>query len=152
MKANPISLDQSLLQEIFEYKDGNLYRNNKIAGCIHKSGYRVIKVKNISYAAHRLIWIYNNGSIDTELQIDHINGIKDDNRIENLRIVTPQQNTWNRSRLSAKGYTWNKQCKKWQASIWINGKMNYLGLFEKEQDARDVYLKHCSIYHKGVLA
>ena len=150
MKPNNITLEQSLLQEIFEYKDGDLIRKNKVAGCLHKSGYRQIKVNNVIYPAHRLIWIFHNGSIDENMQIDHINGIKDDNRIENLRLVTAQQNSWNRSRLNSKGYTWNKDVNKWQASIWVNGKMNYLGLYANEQDARNVYLEQCSIHHKGV--
>ena len=150
MKPNNITLEQSLLQEIFEYKDGNLIRKNKVAGCLHKSGYRQIKVNNVIYPAHRLIWIFHNGSINENMQIDHINGIKDDNRIENLRLVTVQQNSWNRSRLTAKGYTWNKDVSKWQASIWVNGKMNYLGLYANEQDARNVYLEQCLIHHKGV--
>ena len=112
MKPNNITLEQSLLQEIFEYKDGDLIRKNKVAGCLHKSGYRQIKVNNVIYPAHRLIWVFHNGSIDENMQIDHINGIKDDNRIENLRLVTAQQNSWNRSRLNSKGYTWNKDVNK----------------------------------------
>jgi hypothetical protein len=150
MKPNNITLEQSLLQKIFEYKDGDLIRKNKVAGCLHKSGYRQIKVNNVNYPAHRLIWIFHNGSIDENMQIDHINGIKDDNRIENLRIVTAQQNSWNRSRLTAKGYTWNKDVKKWQASIWINGKLNYLGLYANELDARNVYLANCKLHHQGI--
>jgi hypothetical protein len=150
MKPNKITLEQSLLQRIFEYKDGNLIRKNKIAGSLHKSGYRQIKINNVIYPAHRLIWIFCNGSIDENMQIDHINGIKDDNRIENLRLVTAQQNCFNRSRLTAKGYTWNKNVKKWQASIWLNGKMNYLGLYSNEQDARNVYLEQSKIHHNEV--
>jgi len=150
MKPNKITLEQSLLQRIFEYKDGNLIRKNKIAGSLHKSGYKQIKINNVIYPAHRLIWVFCNGSIDENMQIDHINGIKDDNRIENLRLVTAQQNCFNRSRLTAKGYTWNKNVKKWQASIWLNGKMNYLGLYSNEQDARNVYLEQSKIHHNEV--
>jgi hypothetical protein len=148
MKPNNITLEQSLLKEIFEYKDGNLIRKNKIAGCLNKSGYIQIKINNVIYPAHRLIWLFHNGSIDKNMQIDHINGVKDDNRIENLRLVTPQQNCFNRSRLNAKGYTWNKAEKKWQSSIYLNGKLKYLGLYINEQDARNVYLENCKIYHK----
>jgi len=150
MKPNKITLEQSLLKNIFEYKDGNLMRKNKIAGSLHKSGYRQIKINNVIYPAHRLIWIFCNGSIDENMQIDHINGIKDDNRIENLRLVTAQQNCFNRSKLTAKGYTWNKNVKKWQASIWLNGKMNYLGLYSNEKDARNVYLEQSKIHHNEV--
>jgi hypothetical protein len=149
MKAKPITLEQALLKELFDYKDGQLIRksNNKLAGGLHGSGYRIIKLHNISYPAHRLIWIYHYGSIDDNLQIDHINGIKDDNSIENLRLVTAQQNCYNRSRLNAKGYSWDKNNKKWTASIWLNNKLKYLGSFTEEQQARNAYLKACSINH-----
>lgn len=157
MKANKITLEQALLKELFEDKDGQLVwktkPNNlkhligKIAGCLHKSGYRTVKIGQTSYPAHRLMWIYHNGSIDESLQVDHINGNKDDNRIENLRLVTAQQNCYNRSRLNSKGYSWNKKDKRWQASIWLNGSLKYLGSFVDEQQAREVYLKACSQHH-----
>ena len=151
MKPNKITLEQSLLQDIFDYKDGQLFRKSgQIAGGLHKSGYRQIRVNNILYPAHRLIWIYFNGSINENMQIDHINGIKDDNHVENLRLVTAQQNCFNRSRLNAKGYTWNKDVKKWQASIWVSGKQKYLGLFHDEQDARNAYLSQCGVHHQGL--
>jgi hypothetical protein len=150
MKPNNITLEQSLLKEIFEYKDGNLIRKDKVSGCLNKSGYRQIKVNNVIYPAHRLIWLFHNGSINENMQIDHINGIKDDNRIENLRLVTAQQNCFNRSRLNSKGYTWNKNVKKWQSSIFVDGKMKYLGLYTNEQDARNVYLANCKVHHQGI--
>jgi hypothetical protein len=158
MKPKNITLEQSLLHEMLDYQDGQLvwknkkdnlaHLNGKVAGCLQKSGYRQIKFGQVMYPAHRIMWIYHYGSIDENLQIDHINGVKDDNRIENLRLVTAQQNCFNRSRLNAKGYAWNKAEKKWQSSIWLNGKLKYLGLYINEQDARNVYLDNCKIYHK----
>lgn len=157
MKANKITLEQDLLKELFDYKDNELVWKTRpsslkrligvIAGCVHHSGYRVIKINNTIYAAHRLIWIYHNGSIDENLQIDHINGIKTDNNINNLRLVSAQSNCYNRSRLNAKGYSWNKQTNKWQASIYLNGILKYLGSFIHEQDARSAYLLACSQHH-----
>lgn len=157
MKPNKITLEQSLLHEMLDYKDGelvwknkpyNLVRlNGKVAGCMHKSGYRQIKLGNKLYPAHRIMWIYHNGSIDENMQIDHINGIKTDNRIENLRLVTHQKNSFNRSRLNAKGYTWNKVSQKWQASIFVGGKSKYLGLFLNENDARNAYLENAKHLH-----
>jgi HNH endonuclease len=157
MKANNITLEQSLLQELFDYKNGQLVWKKKpanlkhligvVAGCLHHSGYRNIKIGKNVYPAHRLVWIYHYGSIDKDLQIDHINGIKDDNNIENLRLVTIQENCFNRSKLTAKGYSWNKNEKKWQAQIWVEGKLKYLGLYLNEQDARSAYLNASSMYH-----
>jgi hypothetical protein len=149
MKAKKISLTQYLLKDLFDYKEGNLFRKNGVvAGGLHKSGYRQIKINDIQYPAHRLIWIYHYGSINEDLQIDHINGIKNDNRIENLRLVTVQQNCYNRSKLKSKGYSWSINNKKWQASIWLNGKSKYLGSFLNELDARNAYLNECLIHHK----
>lgn len=157
MKPNKITLEQSLLHEMFDYKDGNLvwknkpynlaHLNGKIAGCLHKTGYRQIKIGNALYQAHRLMWIYHNGSINENMQIDHINNIKHDNRIENLRLVTAQQNCFNRSKFNAKGYCWSKASQKWQASIYVNNKSKYLGQFANEIDARNAYLKQAKILH-----
>ena len=157
MKPNKITLEQSLLNELFEYKNGQLIWKNrpiklkhligKIAGCLHHSGYRTIRINGINYPAHRLVWIFHYGSIDELLEIDHINGIKDDNSIENLRLVTAKENCYNRSKLNAKGYSWNKNTNKWQASIWVNGALKYLGSFVEEQMARNAYLEACSQYH-----
>jgi HNH endonuclease len=157
MKPNKITLDQSLLHEMLDYQNGQLvwknkkdnlaHLNGKVAGCMHKSGYRQIKFGQTLYPAHRIMWIYHNGSIDENMQIDHINGIKDDNHIENLRLVTAQQNCFNRSKFAAKGYCWSKAAQKWQANITVNGKNKYLGLFIKEEDARNAYLKNAQNLH-----
>ena len=157
MKPNKITLEQSLLHKMLDYKDGELvwknkpnnliHLNGRIAGSIHKSGYRQIKIGQKLYSAHRIMWIYHNGTIDENKQIDHINGIKIDNRIENLRLVTIQQNCFNRSKLNSKGYTWNKISQKWQASIFVNGKNKYLGLFSNKNDARNAYLENAKNLH-----
>jgi hypothetical protein len=79
-------------------------------------------------------------------QVDHINGIKDDNRIENLRSVTNQENQWNQRK--AKGYYWNKKANKYKSQIKVDGVKKYLGLYDKEEDARQAYLDAKKIYHQ----
>jgi hypothetical protein len=154
MKPNKITLEQSLLHEMLDYQDGQFVWKNKknhvgeIAGKIHQSGYSRIRLCGNLYPTHRIMWIYHYGSIDENMQIDHINGIKSDNRIENLRLATVQQNCFNRSRLKSKGYSWNKVLKKWDVRICIDGHNKYLGSFDVEQDARNIYLDNCKIYHK----
>jgi hypothetical protein len=76
---------------------------------------------------------------DTTRQVDHINGIRHDNRLENLRLVTHQQNNFNRTK--AKGYGWNKRVRKWHAQIKIDGKQQFLGNFDSEEDAHNAYLE-----------
>ena len=78
-------------------------------------------------------------------QIDHINGIRTDNRISNLRNVTNQENKWNRN--FAKGYHYNKNANKFQAEIVLDYKKIYLGLFNTEEDARAAYIKAKEQYH-----
>lgn len=77
---------------------------------------------------------------------DHIDGNLSNNLRENLREVTRQQNHFNRR--GAKGYYWHKLSNKWMAYIKINGRSKNLGLFDREDDARDAHLAAKAIYHK----
>lgn len=79
-------------------------------------------------------------------QSDHINHKTLDNREANLRIVTNQQNHFNRK--NPKGYCWHRRDKKYQASIGVNGKKIHLGLFDTTREARNSYLKAKEKYHK----
>lgn len=69
-------------------------------------------------------------------QLDHINEIKDDNRLCNLRECSSAENNQNRA---AKGYTYSKSCSKWQAQIMIKGVSTYLGIFDTEERASSAY-------------
>ena len=117
------------------YKDGELYIK---MGWMSKQGYKQCNFNNKTYQSHRLIYEYHHGEIPDGLVIDHINRNHFDNKIENLRVVTRQENSWNNG---AKGYHWSKNSNKWRACITKDYKKIYLGLFEKEEDARDAYLK-----------
>jgi hypothetical protein len=92
--------------------------------------------------AHQFIWYFANKEIVDE--IDHINRIKNDNRIENLQAVTHQVNMCN---VNAKGYTFNRRINKYQAGIRTNGKYKNLGYFDNEFDARKAYLNAKEVYH-----
>jgi len=89
-----------------------------------------------SLRGHHFAWYMTYGNVDFQ-QLDHINRVKDDNRICNLRVATHQQNQWNND---AKGYSWSKELKKWKARIKINHQEIYLGLFNTEEEARDAYI------------
>jgi hypothetical protein len=104
-----------------------------------------VSKKLVFYTAHRLTYLLNYPDMDQSLQIDHINGIKTDNRIENLRAVTKQHNLFNQHR--AKGFCWMKQNKKWIAHICVDYKSIHLGVFDTILDARAAYLRAKKKYH-----
>lgn len=135
-------------EDIFIYSDGNIYRKKDVtcgngrvqikagskAGYKMKTGYLSVSSNLKSQLVHRIIWEMHHGKIPDGMQIDHINHIRDDNRIENLRLVSNQENHKNISMQSNNtsgitGVYWHKAAKKWMASIKIDGKMRYLGLF-----------------------
>jgi|688.fasta_scaffold146229_3 hypothetical protein len=110
-------------------------------------GYIMINLSNnykrYNLRAHQFAYYYKYKKIVEH--IDHINGIKDDNRIDNLREVTHQQNQHNRTK--AKGYYLNKISKKYHTQIMLNNEVKYLGCFNTEQEARQTYLDAKKIYH-----
>ena len=138
---------QKKLQELFDYRDGQLYWKERInssidlskpAGYIRKDGYRGIQIEGKIYKAHRLIWKYHYGKDPKEF-IDHIDGNKSNNNIENLRESTKQQNSFNRgphknNELGVKGLC--KLGNKYRAAIMINGKNKHLGMFDTIEEAR----------------
>jgi hypothetical protein len=139
-------------------KEKGYYYNQETGKIYNKKGIEIISKTNNGYIrlcinddkkryyikAHQFAWYWVNKECVQE--IDHINGIKEDNRISNLRSVTHQENNWNR--INAKGYYWSKACDKWHSQISVNSRKIHLGFFEKEEDARDAYLQAKEKYHK----
>jgi len=91
----------------------------------------------ILYHLHNPAWNIMNTSRDN--CIDHIDGNPSNNHIDNLRVVTNQENNFNRTK--AKGYYFNKASGKWKAQIKLNGKIKHIGYFENEEDARQAYVE-----------
>ena len=114
------------------------------AGSFDNKGYFKIGVLGKDYSAHRLAWYLLKGSFP-EKQIDHINGVRTDNRIVNLREVTNAQNQQNIKK--ARGTSFNKHSKKWEARISVNYKDLFLGFFDTEEEARQAYVKAKKKYH-----
>ena len=118
-----------------------------IAGCKSVYGYITLKINGVGYYAHRIAWyMYYSVEPDSSLDIDHINGIRSDNRICNLRLVTRSQNTQNlktaktdkNSRLL--GVHFMPRINKYVARIGLNGVRYYLGVYETKEHAYEVYL------------
>jgi len=83
---------------------------------------------------------------NTNIEVDHINGVKHDNRLENLRLVTHQQNQHNLTK--AKGFYWHKNHGKWGAKICLNGQQIHLGYFNTPDEAHNAYTNAKLIYHQ----
>lgn len=112
----------------------------------------VVSVDRKLYKEHRLIWMYHYGQFPNN-NIDHINCIKDDNRIENLRDVTKSQNKQNsliykNNKCGVKGVWLHKQTKKWCASIFINGKNKHIGSYKSLEEAEAAYKAAKKILHE----
>ena len=145
-----MELTQDKVKELFEYRDGALFwkhrtisrgRKLKKGGqkvtTVAPDGYLRVGFNSRQYLVHRVIFLYHHGFLPECL--DHINGIRSDNRIENLRTCTKSENLQNRifKNTSSKyvGVCWNKSRNKWRAQIQVNGKLVHIGYFENEIDA-----------------
>ena len=141
--------------KLFVMRSGLIFRLTKNKGWKmienkknHSKGYNYIKIHRKAVRRHRIIgYTFLNLDItNTKLQIDHIDGDRLNNNIDNLRIVTNQQNQWNQTK--AKGYYWSKFHKKWRAVIGIDYKRLYLGYYTSEEEAHQAYVNAKLIYHK----
>ena len=116
------------------------------AGKVNGRGYGTVGIDRKDYQSHRLAWLYVYGEWPDGC-IDHVNGIRTDNRISNLRIASSAENAQNRrfSRAGSKcgliGVAWHKQLQRWQAQIKLRGVTKYLGLFDSPEEANAAYLK-----------
>ena len=104
----------------------------------HK-GYERVSVLGKRYKAHRVAWALHYGEWPKD-EIDHINGVRNDNRIENLRVVSHKENCRNVRRLDSNmsgvaGVQWEKHNRKWAAYIGVNNKKITLGRFDLFADA-----------------
>ena len=102
-------------------------------------GYRVGALLGQNYLAHRVIWALCFGTFPDN-QIDHINGDRSDNRLENLRSVSNRENCKNQGSRSdnstgVTGVYWFKRDSRWVASICADGTQIHLGYFDKFDDA-----------------
>lgn len=125
---------------IFLWRKDNKFNGVKggtMAGLLHLHGYIRITINRKAYQAHRLAWLYVHGVIPET--IDHINGIRHDNRLINLRPCTRSENNYNARVRSdntsgVKGVHWNKKVNKWVAKIYVNKETvslgYHFGLFE----------------------
>ena len=118
----------------WKIRPGRRVKIGDVAGSNHNSGYRHVLTRGHHFLIHRLIWAMANGSFPDN-QIDHINGVRDDNRLCNLRAVTPAENSRNmrapkNNRSGVVGVRLHSP-QKWVAYI----STEYLGLFPSFEGA-----------------
>ena len=129
-----ISTKNNKIKYLKPGKSGNGYLQVRLC----KNG----KVKN--KLIHRLVAEHFIDNPNNYPQVDHIDGDRESNNINNLRWVTNQQNQFN---TKAKGYCWHKQANKWMARIMIDNKLIHLGYYDLEEEASNAYLKAKEVYH-----
>ncbi|ABV26559.1 HNH endonuclease [Xanthomonas phage Xop411] len=123
-----------------------------VTGCTDSKGYLRVKLHGKLYYAHRLAWLLHTGSWPSK-HLDHKNGQKYDNRIENLRECDNLENHQNQKKRSdnisgVTGVSWNKQNSKWQSRICFAGKEIFLGLFTTIEEASAARAAAKQKYHK----
>lgn len=130
-------------------RNGGAHAGNQ-AGSINSKGYVTVKADGKTFKAHRIIMAMTNGRWPVD-QVDHINGIKGDNRPCNLREATGAQNRHNigaykNNASGVKGVHWNKTLGKWRPVIMVNSKNKHLGYYDDIELAELVHQEAARIY------
>jgi hypothetical protein len=148
-------LTQSRLKELYEYRDGFFYK--KDSGLLHKPTpltdhhrYARLVVDGKAYAMHRLVFLYCHGYLPKI--IDHIDNDRTNNKIENLREVTQQQNCLNRithknNSSGMKNIHFDKGVKKWCVGLYVNKKRKIFGYFADLELAELVAIEARNKFH-----
>lgn len=146
-------ITQSELKDIMTYdSESGLFKRitsknirKEYAGSLHHSGYLSVVIKYKNYLLHRLAWLYMTGEYP-HAEIDHIDGNKINNRFNNLRKASPQQNQQNRYKAHKQNITgllgahYNKANNNYRARIMMNRTEIYIGTFNTAEEAHEAYL------------
>lgn len=161
-----IDLTQDKVKDLFEYRDGALfwknrtvdslgrnikYLNGRFAGSIDSSGYLQIKIDGKLHFNHRIIFLMFNGYVPKVL--DHVDGDKTNNKIENLRSASIAQNNHNvkirqDNTSGYKNVCWHKGAKKWQVALHINKQRKCFGNYDDIELADLVATEARNKFHK----
>jgi hypothetical protein len=153
----------NLASQVFEYapETGQLFRKLSSAKVeqvrsISSNGYCRVGIFGRRIHAHRLIWALVHGKWPAGLDIDHINGIRSDNRLQNLRAVDRSTNLENIKQAKSN----NKSTgllgayslgRRFTSRIQVRGKGIYLGVFDTAEQAHAAYIAAKQQHHKGAV-
>lgn len=164
MSETNSTLTEARLKELLHYDPETgvfTWRNSplvhkwrgKVAGR-QDQGYWRIRIDRQEYQAHRLAWLYVTGAWPAHA-VDHINGIRSDNRWANLRDVPSNVNMQNRRRAKINtksgllGVKWCADAERWEARIKVNGQDIYLGKSKDKLIAAAMYVAAKRVAHVG---
>ena len=148
MKSETIEVNG---REITCYPDGSIEQFNKREQSLvrqmgnNSRGYLKVRIADKCFRVHRLVAQALLPDWDDSLQVDHINGLRDDNRVSNLRMVSNQQNSRACRRPTTgatskfRGVSWDTLRGKWEARINVDGRSIYIGRFSGEIEAAIAY-------------
>jgi hypothetical protein len=153
-----VKITQERLKELLEYspETGEFFwkvnhsrkaRAGRRAGTNNRNIYIHIVLDGHNYLAHRLAWFYVHG--EWPHLIDHINEIKSDNRLCNLREVPKAVNQYNMAK--SRGY-YRLPTGRWAAYIHKDQKKHHIGVFDTEEEAHNAYLRAKAATTKDVLS
>ncbi len=164
-------MDQSMLNQLkarfqYDHESGEIQSKSRRSPCgkyasvghLNANGYIDICVMGKTIKGHRVAWFLVHGVWPSQyLDIDHMNGIKHDNRMTNLRLVSRTINAQNRKNAWSKKankligvyFIASKKQKPWRAALKVMGRLMDLGQFETEEEAYSAYLDAKLIYHTG---
>lgn len=149
-KPLPVGLTQERLKQLLHYDApsgvfrwrgswGNCRQPWSVAGRKNDKGYVVIDIESRTFRAHRLAWFYTHGAWPKN-QLDHRNGVRDDNKLSNLRDATNKENHENftLSRVNTTGHrgvSWDKSRQAYTAKVTHHGKTINIGRFDTADEA-----------------
>jgi len=152
-------ITQQQTLNLFDYRDGALFWKIKPAkqiaigaeaGCKNSYGYSVVRVNGVLHGTHRIVFLMHHGYLPK--YIDHVDGNRLNNNIDNLREATACQNAYNKpvqsnSSSGVKGVRWHKQIKHWCVEIQVNKVKHYLGIYKDLELAGLVAAEARDLYH-----
>lgn len=130
----------------------NKIKPGMIAGSQRKDGYIEIRLHGELMLAHRMVFLYLNGEWP-EVTVDHISGVRNDNRFSNLRLASYGENARNvkmhgDNQSGYKGVFWCKRSRKWIGKICVRGRQVWLGSYDNPEDAHAAYVKASAELHR----